>query len=146
MEPSVSGDGKFVTYVSKPSGAKNEVWIYDRDAATTTNVTHTMGELKCWDSAYRPTILTTLQAYWGSDPGYDMAAQSATSATSSICPFLARAGLIPAANTIEPLVPSISKDGSKVVFVSSFDLSNIERVSDDATGPGPVTTHTVFLV
>ena len=51
----------------------------------------------------------------------------------------------PAPNVIEPLVPSISKDGRYVAFVSGFVSETVARVTDDAAGVGPVTTHNAFL-
>ena len=136
-----------------PSSAKHEVWVYDRVNAARKKITDTAGADPCSASSYRPTITSLLQDYWGATgsdddrtntSGYDLSVAGASGMSSS-CPFLAAAGVLPAANFIEPLVPSISKDGRFVAFVTDFDAETVARVTDDAAGVGPVATHNAFL-
>ena len=138
-----------------PSSAKHEVWVYDRANAARKKITDTAAAdpPSCSASSYKPTITSLLQDYWGATgssssrsntSGYDLSVADA-SAKSSSCQFLAAAGLLPAPNMIEPLVPSISKDGRYVAFVSGFVSETVARVTDDAAGVGPVTTHNAFL-
>ena len=136
-----------------PSSAKHEVWVYDRVNAARKKITDTAGADPCSATSYRPTITSLLQDYWGATgsdddrtntSGYDLSVAGASGMSSS-CPFLAAAGVLPAANFIEPLVPSISKDGRFVAFVTDFDAETVARVTDDAAGVGPVATHNAFL-
>ena len=138
-----------------PSSAKHEVWVYDRANAARKKVTNTAAAdpPSCTASSYRPTITSLLQDYWGATgsdsrrantSGYDLSVAGASGASSS-CQFLAAAGMLPAPNTIEPLTPSISKDGRMVAFVSGFVTETVARVTDDAAGVGPITTHNAFV-
>ena len=138
-----------------PSSAKHEVWVYDRANAARKKVTNTAAAdpPSCTASSYRPTITSLLQDYWGATgsdsrrantSGYDLSVAGA-SGTSASCQFLAAAGMLPAPNTIEPLTPSISKDGRMVAFVSGFVTETVARVTDDAAGVGPITTHNAFV-
>ena len=65
-------------------------------------------------------------------------------ASSSSCNFAAAAGIIPSANTIEPLMPTISADGRLVSYVSNFDVATVRR-AHDASGPRGPATHIVYL-
>jgi Tol biopolymer transport system component len=147
-DPAVSGQGEYVAYVSNmPSTAKHEVWMYDRVNAATHKVTDTAGDdpPHCGASSYRPEILSKLQSYWGSDSDYNLTAAGITSGASTSCAFLAAAGVLESPNVIEPLMPSISKDGRFVVFVTDYDVSTVTRVTDDAAGTGRIATHNAFM-
>ena len=147
-DPAISGQGEYVTYVSNmPSSAKHEVWVYHRADAARRKVTDVAGATPpaCSATTYKAEIFTTLQAYWGADPEYDLTTAGVTAGSSSSCAFLALANLIASTNMIEPLVPSISEDGRFVVFVTDYDASTVARVSDPAAGVGRVTTHNAFM-
>ena len=149
--PSIAASGSHVVYTSNmPSTAKNEVFLYKVTDMLRRRITAIEDAAPCFDRSYRTsTLLPALQAFWGNAtnfPSYSLIGAGISSlSSSSVCTFAAAAGIIPSANTIEPLMPTTSADGRYTTFVTNFDARRAPVRTHDASGGRAPATHIVYL-